>query len=88
MKLVQMRRSDDMLGRDNPDQELYESSVNLNTNTYVGIIKTRVKGKVVKQIINAELHFPKTYLETFSDLINFDYQAKCIALCNKNKSKK
>ncbi|RZJ87448.1 MAG: hypothetical protein EOO20_16035 [Chryseobacterium sp.] len=88
MKLVQMRRSDDMLGRDDPNQELYESSVNLITNKYVGIIKTRVKGKVVNQIINADLDFPKTYLEKFSDLINFDYQAKCIALYNKNKSKK
>ncbi len=88
MRLVQMRRSDDLLGRDDSNQELYESSVNLITNKYVGVIKTRVKGKVVKQIINADMVFPKTYLDTFTDLINFDFQAKCIALYNKNKSKK
>ena len=88
MRLVQMRRSDDKLGRDNSNEGLYESSVNLITNKYVGIIRTKIKGKVIKTIINAELVFPKTYLETFSDLINFDYQAKCIALYNKNKSKK
>lgn len=88
MRLVQMRRSDDKLGRDHPNEGLYESSVNLMTNKYVGIIRTRIKGKVMKTIINAELVFPKTYLETFSDLINFDYQAKCIALYNKNRSKK
>ncbi|MBE5320799.1 hypothetical protein IM793_16640 [Pedobacter sp. MR2016-19] len=88
MRLVQMRRSDDMLGRDHANEGIYESSVNLITNKYVGIIRTKIKGKVIKSIINAELVFPKTYLETFSDLINFDYQAKCIALYNKNKSKK
>ena len=88
IQLVQMRRSDDQLGRDNPNEGLYESSINLLTNKYVGVIRTKVKGKVVKTIINAELVFPKTYLETFSDLINFDYQAKCIALYNKYKSKK
>lgn len=87
MKLVQMRRTDDMLARDDPNEGLYESSVNLLTNKYVGVITTNIKGKVVKKIINAEMVFPKTYLETFSDIINFDYQAKCIALYNKNKVK-
>lgn len=88
MQLVQMRRTDDVLARDNPNEDLYESSVNMFTNKYVGVIKTEVMGKVVKTIINAELVFPKTYLETFGDAINFDYEAKCIALYNKNKSKK
>jgi len=88
MQLVQMRRSDDLLGRDHPNEGLYESSVNLLTNKYVGVIRNKVKGKVVKTNITAELVFPKTYLETFSDLINFDYQAKCIALYNKSRSKK
>lgn len=88
MQLVQMRRSDDILGRDNPQQNLYESTVNLLTNKYVGIVETEVKGKVFKKYINAEMVFPKTYLETFSDAINFDYQEKCIALYNKNKAKR
>ncbi|MFD2287080.1 hypothetical protein GJU39_10555 [Pedobacter petrophilus] len=87
MQLVKMRRSDDILGRDDPNQRLYESSVNLLTNKYVGVIETEVKGKVVKKFINAEMVFPKTYLDTFSDLINFDYQDKCIALYNKNRGR-
>ncbi|WP_026976835.1 hypothetical protein [Flavobacterium tegetincola] len=88
MQLVQMRRSDDVLGRDNPNQRLYKSSVDLLTNKYAGIIETEVKGKVVKEIINVEMVFPKTYLETFTDAINFDYQEKCIAIYNKNKAKR
>lgn len=88
MQLVQMRRNDDRLGRDNPNQRLYESTVNLLTNKYVGVVETEVKGKVVKQYINAEMVFPKTYLETFSDAINFDYQEKCIALYDRNVSQK
>ncbi|TDG36429.1 hypothetical protein EZJ43_07880 [Pedobacter changchengzhani] len=88
MQLVQMRRSDDMLGRDDPNQNLYKSTVNLLTNKYVGVVETEMKGKVVEKFINAEMIFPKTYLETFSDAINFDYQEKCIGLYNKNVSKK
>jgi len=79
MQLVQMRRTDDKLGRDNPNEGLFESSINLLTSKYLGIVKRKVNGKTIKVLINSEITYPKTYLETFGDAINFDYQEKCIA---------
>jgi hypothetical protein len=44
--------------------------------------------KIVKlPVITAEMVFPKTYLETFSDDINFSYEAKCVALYNSYQTK-
>lgn len=88
MQLVQMRRTDDKLGRENPNEGLYESSINLLTNKYLGVIEREVKGKTVKTFINAVIIYPKTYLETFGDGINFDYQEKCIAIYEKFNAKK
>lgn len=88
MQLVQMRRTDDKLGRDRPDEGIFESSINLLTNKYVGVIKREVKGKTVKTFINTEMAYPKTYLETFGDAINFDYQEKCIAAYEKFNAQK
>ncbi|WP_113653771.1 hypothetical protein [Pedobacter namyangjuensis] len=88
MQLVQMRRTDDKLGRENPNEGLFESSINLLTNKYLGVIKREVKGKTVKTFINADITYPKTYLETFGDAINFDYQEKCIANYEKFNAKK
>ncbi|RZK18792.1 MAG: hypothetical protein EOO86_09290, partial [Pedobacter sp.] len=88
MQLVQMRRTDDILGRDHPNEGLFESSIDLVTNKYVGVIKREVKGKTVKTFINSEITYPKTYLETFGDAINFDYQEKCIAEYEKFNAKK
>lgn len=88
MQLVQMRRTDDKLGRDNPNEGLFESSINLVTNQYLGVIKREVKGKTVKTFINSEIIYPKTFLETFGDAINFDYQKKCIAKYEKFNAKK
>ena len=88
MQLVQMRRTDDKLGRDQPNEGIYESSINLLTNEYLGLIKREVKGKTVKTFINSEIIYPKTYLETFGDAINFDYQEKCIAKYEQFNAKK
>ncbi|MFC3561405.1 hypothetical protein [Pedobacter jamesrossensis] len=86
MQLVQMRRTDDILRGDFPGEKTGTSTLNLLTHKYVGVFKKGVKGKVVKMpVINAEIVYPKTYLETYSDAINFDYQTKCIALYEKNK---
>lgn len=46
MQLVQMRRRDDILGRDNPNEGLYESSVNLLTNKYVVLLKQRLRANL------------------------------------------
>ena len=88
MQLTQMRRTDDKLGRDNPNEGIYESSINLLTNKYLGVIKRKVKGKTIKTLVTAELIYPKIYLETFGDAINFDYQNKCIAFYEKFNAKK
>ena len=88
MQLVQMRRTDDKLGRNHPNEGIYESSINLLTNEYLGLIKREVKGKTVKTFINSEIIYPKTYLETFGDAINFDYQEKCIAKYEQFNAKK
>lgn len=88
MQLVQMRRTDDLLGRDHPNEGLFESSINLLTNKYVGVIKRDVKGKTLTTLINSEITYPKTYLETFGDAINFDYQEQCIAKYERFNSNK
>ncbi|MBD1387325.1 hypothetical protein IDJ75_18695 [Mucilaginibacter rigui] len=89
MQLVQMRRTDDVLARDYPGEQVYQSSLNMLTHKYVGVIKKEVKGKIVKMPgIYAEIVYPPIYLETFTDAINFDYQEKCIALYHKYKAKK
>jgi hypothetical protein len=88
MQLVQMRRVDDILSYDFGQKSKGLSTVNLITNRYVGNFYQVYQKKLIKMpIINVEMIFPKTYLETFSDTLCFDYEAKCIVLYDKNKKK-
>lgn len=38
-------------------------------------------------VIHATMTYPVIYLETFTDAINFNYEAKCQVLYEKNKGK-
>lgn len=85
LQLVKMRRVDDILSFDYGDGAKGKSTVNLLTNEYVGNFYQIYKGKLRKMpTIIAKMEFPKTYLETFSDIICFDYEKKCLVLY-KNK---
>lgn len=85
MQLVQMRRVDDILKYDYGEKATGKSSVNLLTNEYVGDFYKVVNGKLQKiPTIKIKMVFPKTYLDTFSDSLCFDYEAKCLALYKKN----
>ena len=81
-----MRRVDDILSSDYGGKSKGLSTVNLLTNQYVGNFYQIFNKKLLKiPTINAEMIFPVTYLETFSDSLCFDYESKCIAIYNKNK---
>ena len=84
MQLVQMRRIDDILSYDYGEKAKGKSSVNLLTNQYTGDFYKVTQGKLQKMpTIKTTMIFPKTYLETFSDSLCFDYESKCLALYNK-----
>ena len=88
MQLIQMRRVDDILSFDYGDKAKGLSTLNLVTNKYVGNFYQVFKKKLIKMpIIYAEMIFPQTYLETFSDTICFTYEARCIALYEREKNK-
>jgi hypothetical protein len=88
MQLIQMRRVDDILSYDFGEKSKGLSTVNLITNKYVGNFYQLYHKKLLKMpTINAEMIFPKTYLETFSDILCFDYESKCLVLYEKNKKK-
>ncbi|WP_042721468.1 hypothetical protein [Flavobacterium sp. B17] len=84
MQLVQMRRIDDILSYDYGEKAKGKSSVNLLTGQYVGDFYKVNHGKLQKiPTIKTKMTFPKTYLETFTDSVCFDYEAKCLALYKK-----
>lgn len=88
MQLIQMRRVDDILSIHYGAKYKGLSAVNLITNKYVGDFYQVCNKKAVKiPTINAEMIFPKTYLETFNDILCFDFEAKCLLLYDKNKCK-
>lgn len=81
IQLVQMRRIDDVLSYEYGDKAKGKSTVNLITHEYTGNFFKAVNGKLQKiPTIKTKMIFPKTYLETFSDAICFEYEAKCLAL--------
>ncbi|HEX7756811.1 MAG TPA: hypothetical protein VF421_15770 [Niabella sp.] len=84
MRLVQMRRIDDILSFDYGGKAKGKSSINLLTNEYVGNSYTVVQGKLKKlPTIKTKMVFPITYLETFDDTLCFEYEAKCLSLYQK-----
>lgn len=86
MQLIQMRRVDDVLVYNYGEKYKGSSSVNLITNKYVGNFYEVQNNKVVKiPTIFTDMIFAKTYLETFSDRLCFEYEAKCLALYNKKR---
>ncbi|MFP3833309.1 hypothetical protein [Chryseobacterium sp. SIMBA_028] len=88
MRLVQMRRIDDILSFDYGDEAKGESRVNLITNEYIGNFYKASHGKLQKMpTIKAKMTFPVTYLETFDDALCFDYEEKCLALYKENEKK-
>lgn len=85
MQLVKMRRVDDILRLDFGEKAKGKSSVNLLTGDYVGDFFKDAHGKLQKiPTIKAKMAFPTTYLETFSDVLCFEYEAQCLALYKKN----
>lgn len=88
MQLIEMRRVDDILSSDYGTKFKGLSTVNLITNKYVGNFYQVYNKKILKMpTINSKMVLPETYLETFSDILCFDYESKCLALYNKNKKK-
>jgi hypothetical protein len=88
MQLVKMKRTDYQLSGTYSGENGGTSSVDLVTNRYMAQFNVVRNNKIVKlPVITAEMVFPKTYLETFSDDINFSYEAKCVALYNSYQAK-
>ncbi|MDQ0640956.1 hypothetical protein QF042_004521 [Pedobacter sp. W3I1] len=53
------------------------------TNKYSSQFNVVRNNKIVKlPLITATMVFPKTYLQTLGDDINFSYEAKCVAIYN------
>lgn len=80
-QLVKMRRIDDILSFDYGDEAKGKSSINLVTNEYIGDFYQLYQGKLKKMpTIRAKMVFPATYLQTFNDIICFEYEKKCLTL--------
>ena len=65
-----------------------ESSVNMLTNDYIGkwnYFDEKKERLIPIPPIKTKMILPKTYLQTFSDKIFFDYQDQCSALFYKSK---
>lgn len=88
MQLVKMKRTDYEVSGTYSGENGGTSSVDLLTNKYTAQFNVVRNKKIVKlPVIHTEMVFPKTYLQTFSDDINFDYEAKCVALYNQYQAK-
>lgn len=84
MQLVEMRRIDDILSYDYGQKAKGKSNVNLLTSEYTGDFYKVTQGKLQKmRTIKTTMILPKTYLETFSDSLCFDYEEKCLVLYEK-----
>ncbi len=66
-----------------------KSKINLLTNQYIGYFryaenyKYGVENKYDSlDIIKTKIIFPQTFIETFSDSINYEYEKKCVNLLN------
>jgi len=89
MQLVKMKRTDYEVSGTYSGENGGTSSVNLLTNKYTAQFRVVRNKKVVElPVIQREMVFPKTYLETFSDDINFEYEEKCVALYNQYQAKR
>ncbi|RLJ79675.1 hypothetical protein [Pedobacter alluvionis] len=83
MQLVGMKRTDYELSGTYPGKNGGKSSVDLLTNKYSAQFNVVRNNKIVKlPLITGMMVFPKTYLQTFSDDINFSYEEKCVAIYN------
>lgn len=93
MQLLKMTRNESDSDSKIINGEVYrtattgKSTINLKTNQYLGEFKFHENYTYGKDtigealpIIKAEMIFPQTYIETFSDAINYDYEKKCVAL--------
>lgn len=88
MQLVKMKRTDYEVSGTYSGENGGTSSVNLLTNKYTAHFRVVRNKKVVElPVIQREMVFPKTYLQTFSDDINFDYEQKCVALYDQYQAK-
>ncbi|CAH0168411.1 hypothetical protein SRABI27_00951 [Pedobacter sp. Bi27] len=83
MRLVKMKRTDYELNGTYSGENGGNSSVDLLTNKYSAHFNVVRNNKIVKlPLITGTMVFPKTYLQTFGDDINFSYEAKCVAIYN------
>lgn len=81
MQLVKMKRTDYQISGTYSGENGGHSSVDLINSKYTAQFYKMQHKKMVKlPVINTKMVFPKTYLQTFGDDINFDYEAKCVAL--------
>ncbi|QNN42915.1 hypothetical protein [Pedobacter roseus] len=88
MQLVKMKRTDYEVSGTYSGENGGTSNVNLLTNKYTAHFRVVRNKKVVElPVIQREMVFPKTYLQTFSDDINFDYEQKCVALYDQYQAK-
>lgn len=69
-----------------------KSTINLLTNEYEGdfkFSKNYIAGARTQNTyknlakISTKMEFPQTFIDTFSDLINYEYEKKCIAILDK-----
>ncbi|GHC50189.1 hypothetical protein [Ulvibacter litoralis] len=85
MQLVKIKRTDYDIDRNKYGPEVRygsgKTSINLVTNKYVGDFYV-VRDEKLKKLptIYSELVFPTTYLESFSDMIYFEYEKMCLEL--------
>ncbi|WP_344848848.1 hypothetical protein [Pedobacter jeongneungensis] len=83
MQLVKMKQTDYEISGTYSGENGGTSVVDLLTNKYTAHFRVVRNKKIVElPVINRIMIFPKTYLENFSDDINFDYEEKCVALYN------
>lgn len=63
-----------------------KSSVNLLTNQYVGDFYD-VHNEALRKLptIKETMYFPETYIDSFSDAINFEFERRCLLLYEKAK---
>lgn len=90
MQLVKIKRTDYNIDRNKYGQEVKygsgKSSIDLIKNIYIGEFYDIYKGKLRKlPTINESMTLPKTYMDSFSDVIYFEFEKRCIALYEKAK---
>lgn len=90
MQLVLMKRTDYDIDRYKYGEAVRhgsgKSSVNLITNQYIGNFYDVYQEKLRKlSTISETMVFPETFIDSFSDAINFDYEKRCLSLYEEAK---